>query len=185
MNKSRMLLWYVVAGLILIIAQFAYINYVHQNQKKIAYVRSADLVNKYRGMQEARSLFEEKSHVWEANIDTLRTNYRAQLEQYNKEMDRLSENERKDRETYLFNRKNELLRYSESLNSKAKEEEEKMLEGVLNQVNAFVEKYAMEQGYDLILGTTLSGSILYGEKMMDITDEVLEELNEDYKGSVD
>lgn len=78
---------------------------------------------------------------------------------------------------------NNVVQYNEAVTSKYKEEEDKMLQGVLNQVNSFVEKYGKEKGYDIILGTTLSGSMLYGENTMDITDEVLAELNKNYQNN--
>ena len=56
-----------------------------------------------------------------------------------------------------------------------------MMEGVLNQVNSFVQDYGRKKGYDVIFGTTLSGNILYGKEVIDITNEVVEGLNQTYK----
>jgi outer membrane protein len=55
-----------------------------------------------------------------------------------------------------------------------------MTEGVLNQVNSFIEEYSKNKGYDLVIGTTTSGNLLYAREYMDITDEVLKALNENY-----
>ena len=73
-------------------------------------------------------------------------------------------------------------RYHYWLRVSSAEEEEKLLKGVLNQVNAFVEEYAAEEGFDLVLGTTLSGSILYGTTGIDITEQVLQAMNQQYSG---
>jgi outer membrane protein len=44
-----------------------------------------------------------------------------------------------------------------------------------------VEEYGKENGYDLILGTTTSGNILYGTEKKDITEQVLNALNNAYE----
>ena len=55
---------------------------------------------------------------------------------------------------------------------------------MLAQVNAFVERYAKEHAYDVVLGTTDAGSLMYGGSELDITQEVLTALNEDHEGLV-
>jgi hypothetical protein len=42
---------------------------------------------------------------------------------------------------------------------------------VLDQINAFVEAYGEEEGYDMIVGTTQSGNLLYVCPALEITEE--------------
>jgi outer membrane protein len=61
--------------------------------------------------------------------------------------------------------------------------EEKDLEitqKVLNQINSFVKVYAQKNGYKLIIGTTEDGNLMYADETLDITDDVLSELNIKY-----
>ena len=55
-----------------------------------------------------------------------------------------------------------------------------MTQGVLNQVNAFVEKYGKSHGYAMIFGTSNTGNILYADTIYDLTDTILAGLNKDY-----
>lgn len=146
----------------------------------IAYVRSADLIYEYAGMKEAQKSYEEKAKQWQNSIDTLQYDFQKAVNTYNEEMGKLSEKERQRREGFLSQQRQNLSVYSQNLNEKAKEEERKMTDGVLNQINSFVEEYAKKKGYELVLGTTASGNVLYGEKHIDITDEILKELNNNY-----
>ena len=50
-----------------------------------------------------------------------------------------------------------------------------------NQIDAFIKIYAKENGFDLIVGTTSSGNVLYGADGIDVTEELLKALNEQYK----
>lgn len=151
--------------------------------KKIAYVRSTELVYGYMGMKEAGNKFKENTQMWQANIDTLQRDYQTTLSRFTSEAPRLSENERAERENYLTQQQQSLMNYTQAINTKMLEEDKKMTEGVLNQVNSFIEQYGKDHGYEIILGTTLSGSLLYGDNAIDITDEVLSALNNNYEGN--
>ena len=153
-----------------------------QTAKKIAYVRSHDLVYAYDGMKAMQLKFQDQSKAWEANLDTLKMEYHRSLSQYQEVIHQLNNQEKATRENLLRIQQNNVIQYSENIQLKSKEEEEKMLKGVLNQVNSFVEEYGKSNNYDIILGTTLSGSILYGRETIDITEELLQELNKQYRG---
>jgi len=173
----------VIAILSLVVVANLTMNILDQfSNQKLAYVRSQDLVYAFNGMKEMQLKFQDQSKVWEANIDTLKIEYQQAVNNYQAVMNQLSDEEKASRENLLYAQKNNVVQYSESIQLKSKEEEEKMLAGVLNQVNSFVESYGKKNNYKLIFGTTLSGNILYGEEVIDITEEVIQELNNNYDG---
>lgn len=147
---------------------------------KIAYVRTGEVVDKYIGMKEARNLYKDKMGKWQANIDTLKNDYYKVLNQYNQEATKLPAKEKAEREAYLQKQEMNIRQYAASLDEKAKEEDDKLTQGVLNQINSYVKEYGEQNGYDLILGTTLEGNVLYGKDGIDVTDKVLKGLNESY-----
>lgn len=151
------------------------------SEKKIAYVRSTELVYGFRGMQEAREQYEQKSRMYQANMDTLQRDYQLAFAKFSSESSGLSVQDRQMREKALMAQQESAMQYARSLESKMKEEDQKMTEGVLNQINSFVEEYGRSKGYEIILGTTISGSILYGDEAIDITDEVLKAINKNYQ----
>ena len=150
--------------------------------KKIAYVRSTELVYGYLGMKEANREYEQKTKLYQANIDTLQKDYKLAFSQYSTLSPNLSKEDKSVREKALMQQQESMVGYAQSVNTKMKEEEQKSTGAVLNQINSFVEEYGKEKGYDVILGTTLSGSLLYGDEAIDITKEVLDVLNKNYKG---
>lgn len=150
---------------------------------RVAYVRSQNLLYGYSGMKEAMSSFQARNASWQANADTLRADLErgiAGLQQ----METQGGNARsiQSERARLQTQQRDLIRYQESMERRAGEEENTMLKGVLNQVNTFVERYAQKHGYDLILGTTNEGSLLYADTRLDITDEILTALNAEYTG---
>lgn len=148
---------------------------------RIAFIRSAVIVDKYKGMLEARDMYKRKIGQWQANIDTLEAEYKKSYGIYTSEMPRLTSGQKQEREESLKKQEANIRSYVTALEQKAKQEDNKLTEGVLNQVNSFIKEYGEAKGYDVILGSTLDGSILYGKEAKDITDEVLKELNDSYK----
>ncbi len=151
---------------------------------KIGFVRSQELVYGYLGMKEAKNIYSDRSQVWQANLDTLKKEFQTRLEDFNKKIKSLSQEERNIAEMELRKRREEILQYSQTVDQQAKEQENKMLEGVLNQINSYVQSYGSKNGYEVILGTTTSGSILYGDNAIDLTNEILLELNSQYKSKL-
>lgn len=153
--------------IIAILLALGVMAYAHFSQPKIAYVRSEILVNEYAGMKEASELWQRNQLQWQVNLDTLRADYRKK-EKANapkEELQLLAQN---------------IQQYTSATEQMAMEEDRKKTEGVLEQINVFVEQCGEEHGYDLILGTTASGNILYGKPGIDITEKLLAALNQHY-----
>lgn len=55
-------------------------------------------------------------------------------------------------------------------------------EKVAKRLNAFIEKYAQQEGIRLVFGANGNGSLLYADKEFDITDQVINFANNQYKG---
>ena len=86
------------------------------------------------------------------------------------------------REEQLESRLNTFEEYKRSIEQKAVQEEEKLIQACYNQINSMVEEYAKENNYDFVLGTTQEGNLMYGAPSRDITEEVLTALNKKFKG---
>lgn len=149
---------------------------------RIAYVRSQELVYGYSGMQEAMQEFRSKQVGMRSNLDTLAADLQREIDASKKAWAGLTDEARRSRQQMIASRQQSLADQERAMAVRAEEVEKELLAGVLAQVNTFIEDYATEQGYHVVLGTTSSGSLLYGEAGWDITDEVLTALNKEYDG---
>jgi len=150
-------------------------------QPRIAFVNTEKLVYEYEGMKEAHEMFQQKVSVWHSNVDTLRNSLENHSRLLEVDFKKLSENEKGKAVTKLRQEEERFVHYARSMSEKEEKEEERMTQSVLNQINSFVKDYGETHGYDLILGTTTSGNILYGGDSQDITQEVLKALNQYYR----
>ena len=135
------------------------------NQNNIVYIISDTLVEEYQGMKDAKVAFQQKQMTWQANIDSLQSQYQKALKK-----------EPKKAQLFLQN----VNKYRTQIQNLSQQEDQKMTQAVLGQINTFTELYGKKHGYDLILGTTSDGSILYGSDRLDITDQLLIALNHYY-----
>jgi len=177
---TRVHIYSIAAMLILCLAISVVALFQPFTQKRIAFVRSGEIIYKYAGMKDARQTFEEKVKVWQSNIDTLQNDFRYAVDEFSVTASSLPVAEQNRRQEYIRKQEEELLQYRHAIELKSQEEEKTMTQGVLNQINSFITEYGKEHGYDVILGTTMSGSVLYGDDALDITEDVLQELNRTY-----
>lgn len=160
--------------------------YLHfSSVQHIGFVRSNEMVYGYEGMKEAHALQEQKAKEFQSNVDTLQMDLQRAINHYNMEYASLNKEERSEKEKLIVIQQENFKQYSQNAQKVIEKSNKDLTEGVLNQINAFVENYAKEHGYTLIFGTTSSGNILYGKDNMDITEEILKALNANYKSLPD
>lgn len=172
--------WLFLQSVIAIIL-FAIVFYLLFSQPRIAYVRNLEIVYGYNGMKQAHTEFTSQTSQWQSNIDTLRIRYQKSLSDYQQNMTRYSAKEKEEQKQLLLRMEADMKKYAGAVSEEAKDREAKLTEAVLTQINSFIETYAKEKGYDIVLGTEGNGTIVYGKQAYDITDEVLKELNASYK----
>ena len=168
-----------VFTLLLVISIGIYVYTHHQN---IVYVDSAQLVNGYKGMQAARKVYQQKASTWKANIDTLASEVQKQIMQYEKEVGKMTAKEKQLSQELIKTKQNQLVEYQRAMNTQAQQEDGKMTEDVVTQINAYLKKYGKDHGYKIIMAATQYGNIAYADEGLDITKEVLEGLNKEYDG---
>jgi outer membrane protein len=156
--------------------------YFLSEREQIVYVDSNQLLNGYQGMIEARKAYQQKTATWKANIDTLVSEVQQQIFKYEKESPRMTPKERSLSQELIRAKQKQLTDYQQAMNSQAQQEDSKMTSDVLAQVNVYLKKYGESKGYRIILAATDYGNLAYAEAELNITNEVLTGLNDEYAG---
>jgi outer membrane protein len=163
----------VITGLLIVIAlQF-------DKKESIVYVDAVKLVNGYKGMQAARKEFEMKTAAWKTNLDTLKTELEVKIKEYEAARTRLSTKEKALTEELIRTKQEQYMNYQNIIAEKIQKEDQELTTKVLGKVNDYIKKYGEEKGYAIIMAATQYGNIVYAEKGMDITEQVLEGLNKE------
>lgn len=147
---------------------------------RIAYVDSAKLLTKYKGMSEAQQAYQKKAAAWKANIDTLSTDVQNAVRQYERAAATMAVKQQEVAKQLIQTKQKRLADYQETIRQSAQQEDAKSTQVVLKQVNAFLDNYGKKHHYDLILVANQTGNIAYAKEGLDITEEVVAELNGQY-----
>lgn len=168
------------AGLLILALITGYLSW-HVTRQSIAYVDSTRLLNNYKAMVDARKAYNGKMRKWQANIDTLSVDVQRALHAYERKAASMTPKERALSTELLRTKQKQLVDYQRAIQESAQQEDAKSTQQVITQVNAFLERYGKAHQYDLILVATPSGSIAYAKTGLDLTNEVTDELNKEYK----
>ncbi len=150
------------------------------SSSKIAYVQTNKLINEYQGMVTARKSYEQKAMKWQANVDTLASEWKRELDKYRIEKGSMTAKERELTEELITQRQRQLKEYQEAVQKQAEQEDLAMTQKVLDEINMFLTDYGKSKGYEVILSATDMGNIAYAHDGLDLTDEVLNALNENH-----
>jgi outer membrane protein len=158
------------------------LSYITYKRSSIVYVDSNELINNYKGMQDARKVYQQKASSWKANIDTLAQEVQQQIMKYEKESAKMTVKERQLSQELIRTKQKQLMDYQQAMNTQAQQEDSKMTTEVISQINAYIKKYGEQKGYTIVMAATDYGNIAYADERLDITAEVLEGLNKEYSG---
>jgi outer membrane protein len=166
----------VVAIAALVIALLAILK-----EEKVVYVDSMKLITNYKGSKSAKEAYDKKVAVWRANMDTLTKEFNDAVAKYEREKNELTAKEKTLTEELLANKRQQLVSYQQATTENASKEDKEVTAKVFKEVDDFIKRYGEKHGYDYIMGATSMGNIVYAKKINDITDEVLKQLNEEYR----
>lgn len=168
-----------ILALIASVASF----FLLRSSNELVYVDVNKLLEGYKRTSVEKDAFTKKTDVMKANVDSLITNWQNELKAYEKERAGMSSKEIELKQELLGNKQQQLNNYQQAIQKQIQEEDQKMTQTVVNDINAYVKEYGKSHGYPIIFGAGGSGSIMYAEEASDLTDKVLEGLNKQYEGN--
>ena len=152
-----------------------------KTSSELVYVDVNKLMQGYKRTKVAKAEFDKKSSTMKANIDALLENWQKELKNYEKERTTLSSKELKLKQELLSNKQQQINSYQEAIQKQIQEEDKKVTQTVINDINDYVKEYGKTKGYKIIFGASGGGNIMYAEESTDLTDEVLKGLNAEYE----
>ncbi len=170
----------ILAVIALALAMFSV--YKTYNTSELVYVDVNKLLDGYKRTKVVRAEFEKKATTMNANVDSLLVDWQKELKLYEKERSSMSKKELKLKQELLSNKQNQINGYQESVQKKLKEEDQKVTQTVINDINDYVKEYGKKYNYDIIFGASGSGNIMYAKETTDLTETILTGLNKEFDG---
>ncbi len=149
---------------------------------KIGYVNNSIVLSEYYAVKESEGILEGKIKELEDEQLRLEKDIDASIKAYQINYPGLDKIARIKEETRIKQLQQGYFKLKEENEQKIQEEDQKLTAAVLVKINSFMENYGKENGFDVIIGVTEMGNVLYANEAMDITDLIVKEINIEYQG---
>lgn len=152
---------------------------------KIGYIDSAKIFQEYKEAQEAQQRFDRQVQGWRdeaSEKEKLVTKLRAEVRDQSPILSALK---RQEKEEALQRAVSDYERFVQDIwgpQGKAASENDNATRGVVDDIRAAVEKIAIAKNLTLVLDSA-GGFIIYADKELNLTSEVITELNSRSSGS--
>lgn len=154
--------------------------YFAKSSSELVYVDVNKLMDGYKRTKVAKAEFDKKANVMKSNVDSLVGNWQKELKNYEKERTTLTPKELKLKQELLSNKQQQINGYQEAIQKKIQEEDKKVTQTVINDINDYVKEYGKKNSYKIIFGASGGGNIMYAEESTDLTEKILKGLNAEY-----
>ena len=152
------------------------------SSKDIVYLNSDSLSEKYQYFKDIKAKLESKVKKAQADLQSKSTAFQREVADYQKNAATMSADDRQATEQKLARKQDELARLDQTASSSLAKDESDEFNNVYNKITEFLKKHASENGYKLVLTYSKSNpTVLYADPSLEITNEVIKQLNEEYK----
>lgn len=144
-----------------------------KENKKIGYLTTIKVFEEFALKKELEEDYKKIQIAKQTYLDSIKLNVQSLSVQEGRDAGREEKIDRL-RKAYLL-KENQFNQENEHLYSQYNEQ-------IWNQLNQYVQDFGKEQGYDYLLGASGQGSIMYAQEKEDVTKEVIEYVNNKYRG---
>ncbi len=144
---------------------------------KTAYVDNTVLIQDYYKMESTEARFEKKSQALSDQLDSVAAEFQKEVQEFQEGMSRMSTKEREQRQNELMQKQQMLQQRQQQQSQMLRQESDQAIDSLISEVKDFVAEYGKEKGYSYIFGSNESANIMYAKEGLDITQDILEELN--------
>jgi outer membrane protein len=164
---------------ILLLGMMLITKAVPAQQLKIGYVDVERLKTEYKDFQDAQEKFNRQLAMWQSQADTLQKEILALQEEMDRQSSLLTEAKKKEKQQKLVAKQKEYQEFASKVlgpEGEAARRERELSKPLIDKINAIIQLVAIRDGYSFILDSS-GGDVLYASQELDLTDEVLAQLN--------
>jgi outer membrane protein len=153
-----------------------------ENTMKIGYYNVDSLNEQYKLVKEVSDEIEGKIKKMSANFDAEVKQFEKWAKDMSDKMEKglLMSREEKEFADKYQKRQMELAQKEQKLSAEIQQMQSEQFIKATNRVNDFVERYAKENGFDMIFQYQIGGQIVYINEAFDVTTDIINGLNADY-----
>lgn len=148
----------------------------------IAFINSDSIMTHYDLVKNVRALLENKKNKLEADILSKQNVFQEKVNNYQDNLKRnaITAQQAQQAEKKLMEERQAILELSDQYTQELAQEELAMNVQIQDSIIHFLKRFNKKYGFDYVLGYSHGGGILLANDTLDITSEVLNEINKEY-----
>ncbi len=150
------------------------------NQTKIGYVNVENLMKDYKATKVLETQLKTKQEKISKQLDSLQAPFKVKVQNYYQRAQKMSASARVKVEKELQQEQQMLQLNQQQAAQQLQKENQDESEKITKRIDSLIANFAKAKGYQLILGTSGNGTVMYGDTKLDVTHQVLDILNADF-----
>lgn len=145
-----------------------------QSDRKIGFVDLSKAFDEYQKTKDFDKSLEKKGDIKQRQREKLVKEIRKMRD----EIELMNERARGQKEQDIESKIRDLQEFDQDAKAELTKERDDMVRDILREMNNVIQEYGEQRGYSIILNDRV---LLYGEPSLDLTDEIVKVLNDNYK----
>ena len=157
-------------------------NYDFSNLK-VAFVNSDTVSIHYLFAKDVQKSLLKKQNSAKSQVKNKYNEYQRMVDDYQQSAKIMGQSEAEEKAQKIGILENEIMQLEQALNQKLSNEELQVTTKYVTKTNVYMQKIGKKLGYDYVLSYRLGGEMLYANPKLDITNQVILMLNDEYKSN--
>jgi outer membrane protein len=154
-----------------------------QPSGRIVYVNTDTLLNNYEYYKDVVKEFENKRFALENDLQKRSQSFQNEVAMFQRRAQAggMSEDQAKGTQQQLQKKEQDIMLFRDNAAANLQTEQTKKTDQLMTNIQDYLKKFNKSDKYDLVIGYSKGGGVLYAKEDLDITMDVLKGLNEEYK----
>lgn len=150
---------------------------------RFAYFDLDSLENRYEYFLQVRNSLRSREDNIAAQLNTIRNDYLKLLKEYNQSGPELSQTQQANMQQKLMKLQNDYQQKEQDLSQDLQNESLKKMQDVRQTIQNYLKDYCSKKGLSFVFAASDNDFLYYKEESLNITKELIEELNKEYSES--
>ena len=152
------------------------------NQQKIGFVDNGKMINEYQEKKDIEQKYKQKDLAFQKRTDSISQAFQLEAQDFQLKVASMSQAKQQEQYQMLGQKQKMLQQQIQYEQQQMQEAFQTEIDSVISKVKNFVKDYGKKNGYTYILGTSdNAASVLYGTEENDLSEVMIDALNENYK----
>lgn len=149
---------------------------------RIVYVNTDTLLNQYDYYKDVVKEFQQKRFQLENDLANKAKSFQNEVAFFQNKAQQggMTQEQLQTTQMQLQQKEQNIMAYRDKAGQDLVSQEAKKTDELLTKIQDYLKKYNSDNKYDMVIGYSKGGGVLYAKEEMDITKQVLEGLNKEY-----